>query len=97
MDDQIAYVCKEFGISEEQLFTKRRFRNIADARSVLYNILGEKCANRVSIRLAKEKNFHIHRASVAPAIKNGLTYYSKLINNYKLDLPNGKQNLRDAE
>jgi len=97
MDNQIAYVCKEFKITEEELFTKRRFRKIADARAVLYNIMDETCANRISKRLAEEKNFHIHRASVSPAIKNGLTYYFKLINKYKIDLQHGKQNLRDVK
>ena len=94
MEQQIKYVCKMFGITEEQLFTKSRKRLYADARSVLYNILIDTNPVRMSRLLLQEKNFPIERTSIIHGQKNGLTFYSNLINSY---LHNGQQHLSDVK
>lgn len=85
MDNQIKFVCREFGISEDQLFDKRRFRKIADARAVLYNIMDQPNANQKAIVLEEKRGFVISRSAIMKAIDNGLTFYSELINKYKLN------------
>lgn len=82
MEHQIEYVCKRFGITEDQLFKKSRKRLYSSARGVLYCIMSDQHPGRISKKLMDEKGFAISRASIYHGKNIGLTFYSNLINSY---------------
>jgi hypothetical protein len=87
MDNYIKYVCKRFRISQQQLLSHSRKREIVDARSVLYAILPGTYVD-VMHRMRVLYRFEISRSSIINGRSIAGQFYHDDVQNFNTSIKN---------
>ena len=85
-DLKIEYVCKEFAITKEQLFSKSRKREIADARSVLYALMGTN-SYVIGKTLLEDYQWQISASGILNGIAMANKYLKSVVDGYSIEAP----------
>lgn len=85
MDNKIAFVCEQFKIAPELLFSKSRLREFTDARFLLYALWYEGNLNGTKKALKQRYNHNISSAGIKYGVSRARKFHSHLISIYQRD------------
>ena len=82
MDKKLAYVCKHFNLTRDEVFTPKPARPYTDARAVLYALYYEGSLYGVQKVMKDKYAFKIARMGISKGLDNVKRNYSHIVANY---------------
>jgi hypothetical protein len=94
LDAKLDYILREFNISEEEMFSNSKKREIVDARGVLFALMTGVNSMVISRFIHDWKGFKINRTTITRNISNAYKFHKQKIDNYGTEKTSLQQGLQ---
>jgi hypothetical protein len=94
LDAKLDYILGEFNISEEEMFSNSKKREVVDARGVLFALMTGVSGTIISKFIYDWKGFKINRTTITRSVSNAYKFHKQKIDNYGTEKTSLQQGLQ---
>ena len=94
LDAKLEYILEQFNITESDMFSRSKKREIVDARNVLFAMITGANATAVSNFIYDWKGFKTNRTTIERGVKNAYKFHKQKIENYVTNKTSLQQGLQ---